>query len=156
MRQAGILFLFLILSFWACDNKQNLIELDIVETGCMNAWDDYYNGENDYRDAVEEYLEQNGISVYRVYAHTYWDGPVCLACSCPTGRLIVIRIEEEDRLKAEELGFQFVKNERYNVPENYGSTLVPGFKIHPASPVTSLYFIFRKPPVAFALVSPST
>ena len=118
MRKASIIFLFSILGFLACDNDPNLIELDIVETGCMNAWDDYYNGDNDYRDAVEKYLEQNSISVYRVYAHSYWDGPVCLACSCPTGRLIVIRIAADDRLKAEELGFQFVNNKTYNIPQN--------------------------------------
>lgn len=119
MRNITTIILLLLFATLSCTDDNNWIELDIVETGCMNEWDEYYNGDNDYRGAVEEYLEQNGISVYRVSSHSYWDGPVCLACSCPTGRLIVIRIAEEDRLKAEALGFQYVNNERYNVPENY-------------------------------------
>ncbi len=119
MRKITTIILLLCLTILSCHDDNNWIELDIVETGCMNEWDDFYTGDNDYRDAVENYLEHNGISVYRVYSHSYYDGPVCLACSCPTGRLIVIRIAEEDKTKAEELGFHLVDNGEFNIPENY-------------------------------------
>uniref|UniRef100_UPI0032176EC5 hypothetical protein n=1 Tax=uncultured Draconibacterium sp. TaxID=1573823 RepID=UPI0032176EC5 len=116
MKKISGLLLFTVLILFACNKENNWIELDIVETGCMNAWDDFYTGDNDSRDAVQRYLKHNGISVYRVYSHSYYDGPVCLACYCPTGRLIVIQIPEQDQTKAEQLGFQRVINGDFNIP----------------------------------------
>ncbi|MCY1722999.1 hypothetical protein OU798_21810 [Prolixibacteraceae bacterium Z1-6] len=113
-----VVILLLLLFIFSCSEDKNGIELAIAETGCMNAWDDYYSENNDYRDAVEKYLESNGISVYRVYAERYSNGPFCLACTCPTGRLIFIRIHEEDQIKAEQLGFTLYNDGNLIVPDN--------------------------------------
>ncbi len=90
--------------------------MDIVETGCMNGWDDCYEGTGEYKHAVTAYLEYNNIVVYSVSRFNYYSGPVCLACPCPTGNLIVIRIAEKDVDKAEQLGFQLIVDEEYNIP----------------------------------------
>jgi predicted small secreted protein len=106
------MFLFAIA---ACNDEKG-IEMDIVETGCMNGWDDFYEGTDDYRHAVTAYLENNNIAVYSVQKINYYSGPVCLACSCSTGNLIVIRINENDVGKTEQLGFHLVVNGQNNIP----------------------------------------
>ncbi|WP_319229103.1 hypothetical protein [Draconibacterium orientale] len=106
------MFLFAIA---ACNDEKG-IEMDIVETGCMNGWDDFYEGSDDYEHAVTAYLEDNNIAVYSVRKINYYSGPVCLACSCSTGNLIVIRIAENDVGKAEQLGFHLIVNGQNNIP----------------------------------------
>ena len=111
-----ITFLLLLLVITACDNDDKGTEMDIVETGCMNGWGDYYEGTSDYKHAVTAYLEDNNIVVYSVSKLNYFSGPVCEACYCPTGNLIVIRINEKDVAKAEQLGFHLVVNGQNNIP----------------------------------------
>ena len=112
-----IFFLLLLLFVIAACNDEKGIEMDIVETGCMNGWDDFYEGTGDYKHAVTAYLEDNNIAVYSVKKINYYSGPVCLACPCPTGNLVVIRINENDVDKAEQLGFHLVINEEHNIPQ---------------------------------------
>lgn len=112
-----IIFTLLLLLFViaACNDEKG-IEMDIVETGCANEWDDFYEGTGDYKHAVTAYLEDNNIAVYSVNKVTYDTGPFCLACFCSTGNLIVIRINENDAKKAEQLGFHLVMNDQNNIP----------------------------------------
>lgn len=90
--------------------------MDIVETGCANGWNNYYEGTSDYKHAVTNYLEDHNIAVYSVNRVTYDTGPFCLACFCSTGNLIVIRITQKDTDKAEALGFHLVVNDQLNSP----------------------------------------
>lgn len=99
----------------ACNDEKG-IEMDIVETGCMNGWGEYYEGTGDYKHAVTAYLEDNNIEVYSVNRINYSSGPFCEACYCPTGNLIVIRINDKDVDKAEQLGFHLVVNDQNNIP----------------------------------------
>ncbi|WP_372648815.1 hypothetical protein [Draconibacterium sp.] len=107
------LLLFIIAS---CNDEKG-VEMDIVETGCMNGWDDFYEDTGDYKHAVTNYLEDHNIAVYSVDRVTYDTGPFCLACFCSTGNLIVIRLNEKDVDKAEQLGFQLVVNVQLNIPK---------------------------------------
>ncbi len=111
-----IFFLSLLLIVITACNDEKGIEMDIVETGCANGWDDYYEGTGDYKHAVIAYLEDNNIAVYSINKVTYDTGPFCLACFCSTGHLIVIRINEKDVDKAEQLGFHLVVNDQNNIP----------------------------------------
>ncbi|QIA08781.1 hypothetical protein [Draconibacterium halophilum] len=115
-----IIFSFLLLIFvtTACDNDEKGIELDIVETGCANGWDDFYESTGEYKHAVTAYLEDHNIAVYSVNRVTYDTGPFCLACFCSTGNLIVVQINNNDVDKAEQLGFNLVVNDQFNIPKS--------------------------------------
>lgn len=118
MKKIHILIFVLFVFFAGCSDDKDRIELAIAETGCMNAWDDYGSGNNDYRYAVQKYLEDNNISVYRISSVIYSEGPFCEACYCPTGRLIIISIAEEDQEKAEALGFVLYDKDENPNPRN--------------------------------------
>lgn len=115
MKRIIFILSVLLLAVAACDDEKG-IEMDIVETGCMNGWDDFYEGTGDYKHAVTAYLEDNNIAIYSVSRINYSSGPYCMACFCSTGNLIVIRINEKDVDKAEQLGFHLVVNNEYNIP----------------------------------------
>lgn len=116
MKQAIILILFLSITLFSCKDDNEGVEMSIVETGCMNAWGDYYEDTSDYKHAVKAYLNHNGIKVYNVTKFNYYSGAVCLACYCSTGNLIIVRIRETDVAKAEELGFQLIVDGQLNIP----------------------------------------
>lgn len=114
------IFTFLILTslaFISCEKDYEGIEMSIVETGCANGWGDYYEGTSDYKHAVIAYLNHHGIEVFSVERFNYYDGPVCMACTCTTGNLIIIRINEKDVSKAEDLGFQLITDGELNIPD---------------------------------------
>lgn len=117
MNRIFSILLLVSLALIACEKEdEEGIEMSIIETGCLNGWDDFYEDTHDYKHAVNIYLEHYGIKVYSVSRFTYYDGPVCLACSCSTGNMIIIRIRETDQSKAEPLGFQLVINGELNIP----------------------------------------
>ncbi|WP_319480059.1 hypothetical protein [uncultured Draconibacterium sp.] len=116
MKRIVPVFTLLLFIIAACNDEKG-IKMDIIETGCANEWDDYYEGTGDYKYAVTNYLEDHNIAVYSVDRVTYDTGPFCLACFCSTGNLIVIRLNEKDVDKAEQLGFQLVVNDQLNIPE---------------------------------------
>ncbi|KJF43250.1 hypothetical protein [Draconibacterium sediminis] len=115
MKRIILILSVLLFAIAACNDEKG-IEMDIVETSCMNGWDEFYEGSGDFKQAVTAYLEHNNIAVYSVQKINYYSGPVCLACSCPTGNLIAIRVAENDVDKAEQLGFHLVVNNRNNIP----------------------------------------
>jgi len=117
MNRIFIILFVVALAFIGCEKEREGIEMSIVETGCMNGWNDYYESTSDYKQAVKAYLNHNGITVYSVDKFNYYDGPVCMACSCATGNLIIIRIRETDITKAETLGFQVITNGQIVIPE---------------------------------------
>jgi len=117
MNRVFIILLVVVSVFIGCDKEQEGIEMSIVETGCANGWDTYYESTSDYRLAIKAYLKDNGISAFSVEKFNYYNGPVCLACSCATGNMIIIGIREIDIAKAEALGFQLISDGKLNVPE---------------------------------------
>ncbi|MBT3382664.1 MAG: hypothetical protein HN778_06420 [Prolixibacteraceae bacterium] len=100
-----------------CSEDNNLVEMDIVETGCMNPWDRFYTETDNYFEEIKEYLGSEGIWVKHVSSQQYYYiGPGCEACFCPTGNLIIIQIKDTDIGKAEEIGFSLIRNGKLNIP----------------------------------------
>lgn len=65
MKRIILILSVLLFAIAACNDEKG-IEMDIVETGCMNGWDEFYEGSDDYKQAVTAYLEDNNIAVYSV------------------------------------------------------------------------------------------
>ncbi len=105
MKTRFLLILFLAIVLISCEDENNTIEMGIVETGCANAWDNFNSDSGDNFERIKNYLISENIAVKNVSAYTYYDGSVCLACTCSTGRYIIIEIDEADVAKAEKLGF---------------------------------------------------
>lgn len=91
---------------WSCqdDNDEDTISMEYAETNCENPWD-AVPGSDDYLVEVRSFLEDYGITVYTIAILNPDGKPVCLACNCLTSRNIVISTPEDDKEKAEELGF---------------------------------------------------
>ena len=74
------------------------------ETGCHNPWGHVEHGTTEA--AVVLFLDEKDIPVYEIRTEVYSEGPFCMACTCPTGRRIHVRIRESDMKKIQKLGFK--------------------------------------------------
>jgi hypothetical protein len=101
-----MLLLVSVAVFWACDNEEEGMSMQYVETQCANPWDASAAQEN-YIVAVRSYLENNGIKVISISIDVYDEtgDENCNACSCLTGRNIVVSVPPYDVDEAKELGF---------------------------------------------------
>ena len=110
-----IIFGFVLIT--GCSEEINLVEMDIVETGCANPWNHFYSESDNDFDKIEEYLRSEGIWIKHVSSHQFYIDNRCgEACYCPTGNLIIIQIKDTDIGKAEQIGFSLIKNGKYNIP----------------------------------------
>ena len=98
--------LLLFITFSCKKEEAGLLWLSIPETQCANAWDGF--GGSSAGEKITHYLATEDIVVHDVDIEDLSDnnGVVCLACTCGTGRIIYVLIEEEDLGKAENLGFE--------------------------------------------------
>ena len=104
LRGLIVISILFLISNWSCEKKGDLIELYFYETGCANPWSVSRN-DPDYQNKVKSYLEQQNIKIKEISISN--EGPIsgCFACSCTTGRNIIITIYEEDKAHALDLGF---------------------------------------------------
>ena len=86
------------LSYCRDDLDESLVELYYDEKACVDIWE---------KTNVRQYLEERGI--YPAEIKRQWILPegamVCLACYCPSGWGIFIKIPPEQVDKAIEIGF---------------------------------------------------
>ncbi len=92
----------------SCDEPVNEpgVKMEFAETQCANPWQTLPGSAN-YLFSVHEYLTENGLDVYSITiekAHDY-NQPRCEACTCSSGRKIVIRVPETKVKAAEDIGF---------------------------------------------------
>ena len=97
-----LFFVFILTLLLSCETDR--VTLIKEEIGCED-WKSSVDLE-EQADIIEEYLETQGIRVFYVRVlPAPEDINYCYACFCVTGRLITIRIDEDDQFTAEELGF---------------------------------------------------
>ena len=86
------------------------IKMKFGETQCSNPWDALPQSDN-YLLTVHQFLNDNGIEIYSITIELIdgGNGIYCSACSCPSGRKIVIRIPVADIEAAEQVGFTIVQ-----------------------------------------------
>ncbi len=107
MKKYLLMLLFASISFfWACNNEEDGMSMQYVETHCANPWDTSSTQEN-YIVEVRAYLEDNGIKVLSIFIDVYDEtlAEKCKACTCLTGRNIIISTPPADVDDAKELGF---------------------------------------------------
>jgi hypothetical protein len=100
-----IIFTFLFLS---CEKEvfEPGIRMVFGETQCANPWQ-ALPGSKNYLFEVHQYLNSEGIDIYAISVKNIdGNGIQCKACICSSGRLIIIRIPETDKEKAETVGFK--------------------------------------------------
>ena len=90
----------------SCDNTDgDDMRLIFQETKCANPWTALPDQGN-YLVEVRSFLEENDIQVVTLGLETYGeDDASCEACTCLTGRNIVLTTPVRDVLKAEVIGF---------------------------------------------------
>ena len=101
-----MLLLVSVVVFWACDDDEDGMSMQYIETQCDNPWGDATTQEN-YIVDVKTYLEGSGIKVLTIYIDVYDEtvGENCNECSCLTGRNIIVSVPPADVDEAKELGF---------------------------------------------------
>lgn len=102
------LIALIILAFSSCNESRDvLVELTKEETQCANAWDSWSGTDPlPVEKLVEVYLELNGLPIDLENIHISGSYTVaCLACHCPTGRTIHIKVTEDQVPLANSLGF---------------------------------------------------
>ena len=84
--------------------------MEFIETQCSNPWDILPVNDN-YLLTIHQYLNDNGIKVLSISIELTDEGNGihCEACSCPSGRIIVIRTLDDDIEAAEQLGFSLAQ-----------------------------------------------
>ena len=87
------------------------IKMEFNETQCSNPWKNALPGTDNYLFTVHQYLNDNGIDVYSISIELIdgGNGIHCDACSCPSGRKIVIRIPDANIEVAQQLGFSMAQ-----------------------------------------------
>jgi hypothetical protein len=107
MKKYLLMLLFVSIAFfWACNEEEDGMSMQYVETHCANPWDTSSTQEN-YIVEVRFYLEEHGIKVLSIYIDVYDEtvGENCNECSCLTGRNIIVSVPPADVDEAKELGF---------------------------------------------------
>jgi hypothetical protein len=97
------IFLFFILIISCEKNYDNLTWASYNETQCANPW----QGNSKYD--VLYYLKGKGIEIFDINIVTYSTGPFCLACTCSSGRIIYVLINENDAEAIKKLEFNILK-----------------------------------------------
>ena len=108
MNKQFLIFLILLPFVLQCcedtDNESG-IKMEFYESQCSNPWDVLPGNEN-YLFEVQRYLSDAGIEIYSISVKNINEGEIhCEACNCSSGRKIIIRIPEEDKEEAENIGF---------------------------------------------------
>lgn len=107
MKKYLLILLFISVAvLFACDNDEDGMSMQYVETQCANPWNASATQEN-YIVEVRAHLENYGIKVLSIYIDVYDEtaGEFCSACSCVSGRNIIVRVPPADVDEAKELGF---------------------------------------------------
>ena len=109
MKRVLMLFILIgLFGFQACesDDPRDDKSMRYKETQCNNPWDALPEQGN-YLVEVRRYLEDYGINVVSL-AVEYWDedSVFCTACTCHTGRNLVLVTPVVTAKIAEELGFK--------------------------------------------------
>ncbi|MCS7018246.1 MAG: hypothetical protein RMJ87_03860 [Cytophagales bacterium] len=106
----GAIILLLTVGAFQCRKSvmpedSQLIHVAYNETQCADPWQRGASDEETLRH-VEHFLRERGI---RFSGSSIVPAPanliVCLACNCPSGRIIIGKIPVEDRPKIEQYGF---------------------------------------------------
>jgi hypothetical protein len=111
MKKYLLILLFVSIAlFWACDDKEDGMSMQYEETHCLNPWETSWSQEN-YIVEVRSYLEDNGIKVLSIFIDVYDEtlAEKCKACTCITGRNIIISVPPADVDEAIELGFTIME-----------------------------------------------
>ena len=98
-----VIFLFAFMSSCQKDDTERSW-VYIVPTQCANAWDNL--GLESTEDNLTEYLRSNDIQIYDFKVEVYSFGPFCTACTCPSGIIIQVLIENSDINSIKKLGFE--------------------------------------------------
>lgn len=104
---------FCICSIVACDTEQENEEtITTVKRPvylCCNPWDEIANQETNgkIKDIVQEFLETNQVTPLQIDSIQEGEQVECfVCCECPAGFAVYVDIEESDKEKALDLGFQ--------------------------------------------------
>ena len=105
-----MLLLVSVVAFWACDDDEEGMSMQYIETQCENPWGAATTQEN-YIVEVTAYLENDGIKVLMIYIDEYDDtvGINCNVYSGLTGRNIIVSVPPYDVDEAKELGFTLME-----------------------------------------------
>ncbi|QHL88299.1 hypothetical protein GU926_13000 [Nibribacter ruber] len=87
--------------------EENLQWLSYAETQCADPWG-YGNSQQDKAQYVKGYLEKQGIQVFNISLIKESEGAMCLACTCPSGRVLRVQVKKEDEAKLLALGFKMI------------------------------------------------
>lgn len=102
--------LFAVISL-GCDRDEqtgvDTVTYHYDQTQCADPWvSEPVEGRTDLRNLVRQYLEQRGVVVHSVNITT---DPgvevVCLACTCISGNIITVVVNEEHAVTLEDLSF---------------------------------------------------
>ena len=77
------------------------------ETQCADPWANN-SAQQDKAQAVKEYMEKQGVAVLDISFTRVNDGIVCMACICPSGRVLKVKVKKEDEAKVVALGFKAI------------------------------------------------
>lgn len=86
------------------------VEVRYGETQCADPWSHRLSGPttaDQFNEIVAEYLRENGLrNAVVLGTEVYSYGPFCMACHCPSGRVIRAKVREKDVENAAKLGFR--------------------------------------------------
>lgn len=105
---ACLLITILALLSPSCDKDSGVVEFQRLETQCADPW---YLEEPDLLTepdrSLQSYLTRRGVRVFDI---RYEVDPsvllVCEACSCGTGRTIIVTVPESEASRMQDLGFE--------------------------------------------------
>lgn len=86
---------------------KDAVALRYAQTGCADPWAGAnQNTDAAFQGAAVQYVQQRGIQLYRVQVDNNGQPTVCLACTCPTGRRLLVFVQPADVPALVQLGFR--------------------------------------------------
>ncbi|MGB1121592.1 MAG: hypothetical protein ACPG3Z_06325 [Saprospiraceae bacterium] len=91
-----ILFLFAALIFtMSCGDKKS-VTMTYVETHCSDVWLVHKTDDNTIEQAINIYFDSNhDIKLGNIDIDVVSTGPFCYACTCASGRIISVEVDEQ-------------------------------------------------------------
>lgn len=100
-----IFFLLGLCMITGCKKSQDTTWVYYDETYCSDPWGEIGATDGERKEGIAEYLQSEGLNIFRIEITNEGDEQFCYACHCTTGKLIKCEILEKDFSEIETLGF---------------------------------------------------
>ena len=101
-----LFYCLIVLTLLASCEKGELIEMKYHQTYCADAWELGSSAtEEEISETVTRYLKDLDIKVKEVSMNDEGQAQFCNACSCTSGNIIVVKVDELFQTDLENLGF---------------------------------------------------